>query len=470
MRRNSLILLIFFSFLIVLLSQVSCRKKDRIISDPSLVLSFSTDTVFFDTVFATVGSVTQRLTVYNPNNAGISISLIYLGGGSNSPFRINVDGIASSALSDIEIPENDSIFIFVKVTVNPNSQNTPFIVSDSIVFITNGNTQKVKLVALGQNAFFHISENLNGIITWDSLKAHVVYGFCRIDTGAGLIILPGTKIYFHRGSYLAVSSQATLTVAGSLQHWVQLLGDRLDPYYRDLPGQWEGIYLEQGSRDHEINYALIANATYGLVVDSLGQTPQPMLKMNNSVIRNMTGDGLFAYNSSIISENCVIVDCGGSCIDILHGGNYDFRQLTLGNFWSSSVRFGTALYLSNFTIDTLGNKHPNPLDNAYFGNVIIYGSLDEEIQLDSVGGAAFNYLFDHALLKTKRNITNPNRYIDCMQNEDPLFVDVQNHDYQIDSLSPAIGKGIPLGVTLDILGRYRGVTPALGAYEFVPEP
>jgi len=68
------------------------------------MLNFSTDTIFFDTVFTSVGSVTKRMLVYNENNSKLMISSISLAGGNKSNFTINVDGAPGPKLSDIEFP------------------------------------------------------------------------------------------------------------------------------------------------------------------------------------------------------------------------------------------------------------------------------------------------------------------------------------------------------------------------------
>ena len=46
-------------------------------------------------------------------------------GGTNSPFRINLDGVSDITMKDIELESNDSLFMFVEVTLDVNSQNTP---------------------------------------------------------------------------------------------------------------------------------------------------------------------------------------------------------------------------------------------------------------------------------------------------------------------------------------------------------
>jgi len=447
----------------------SCRKKDKVDMSPGLLLSFSTDTVFFDTVFSSVGSITKRMLVYNPNDSKVRITSIQLMGGQSSPFRLNISGTPATQLTDVEIAGNDSLYIFVRVTVDPANQNAPYVVSDSILFETNGSHQDVKLVAWGRDAIFYRHASLLGNIVWDSLKAHVIYESMRIDTNSSLTIMPGTRVFFHKDAYMAVSFQSTLKIPGTLDHPVRFQGDRMDPFYKDLPGQWGGIYLESGSKDHEINYLYTKNGAFGFLVDSMGSASTAMLTISNSIIQNMSSAGIFAYGTSITSVNCVIGDCGGACLDVNFGGSYDFRQLTVGNFWSSSVRNIPSVYLSNYSYDTTGKQITNPLLKAYFGNVILYGYNDEEIMLDSVAGVPFEFTFDHALLKTRIQTTNPVRYIECMVNKDPRFVDIQKLNYQIDSISPAIDMGTYLGIPFDIRGFDRGATPDLGAYEYVGE-
>ena len=132
---------------LILLASISCRKWDKLDTSPGITLSFSTDTVFFDTVFPTVGSVTQKLVVNNHHDNKIIVSSVRLAGGNASSYRINIDGIPAISASDVEIPGHDSIFVFVRVTIDPHNESTPYVVSDSIEFTTNGTLQRVKPVS-----------------------------------------------------------------------------------------------------------------------------------------------------------------------------------------------------------------------------------------------------------------------------------------------------------------------------------
>ncbi len=456
-----LIFLIVFSATIGL---ISCRKKDKIDSNPSLVLNFSTDTVFFDTVFSTVGSVNQRLLVFNNNNSKIQVSSIQLAGGSQSNYSLNIDGVAANSVSDVDIPANDSIYIFVKVTINPNNQNAPFIVSDSILFLTNGNHQNVKLVAWGQDAYFYKNIILKGNITWDSLKPRVIYGALRVDTASSLTLLPGVKMFFHGKSELDISYNATLNVYGNLDHPVTFQGDRLDPFYRDLPGQWNGIYLKRGSKTNYIDYAIIKNGNWGIYIDSSSASPPPVLKIDNTIIQNVAYGGIYAYSTSVVSTNCVVGNCGGSSLSMVKGGTYDFRQLTIGNYWNNSVRTAPSIYITNYTYNSKGIKVSNDLTHANIINSIIYGDQTEEMFTDSTSAAQFKFQFDHCLIKTEQKTTNLTHFSGCFVNQDPRFIDPLTFNYQIDSISPAIGKGIPTTVYSDIKGVMRGNPPDLGAY------
>src|ERR1044071_9003188 len=103
----------------IVLSVSSCRKED-VLTDASATLRFSEDTIIFDTVFVTVGSVTEVFKVYNDYNQDIHISSLQLATGNSSRYRLNVDGIPGKMFTDVQIRAKDSLYIFGEVTIDPN--------------------------------------------------------------------------------------------------------------------------------------------------------------------------------------------------------------------------------------------------------------------------------------------------------------------------------------------------------------
>lgn len=140
--------------LLILFLTSACRKGERITSDPNAKLNIANQEVLFDTIFTSVGSITKRIKITNKNNDAVKVSEIRLSGGSNSAFSLNINGEPTQNKNDLIINGQDSINLFVKVSINPNSTNLPFLVQDSIILNTNGNRQVIQLLAYGQNAVF----------------------------------------------------------------------------------------------------------------------------------------------------------------------------------------------------------------------------------------------------------------------------------------------------------------------------
>ena len=126
---NRIILLLFIG------ASFTACKRDFFTEGGPGSLTFSTDTIIFDTVFTTVGSITYTLKVYNQNNNPVTINSIDLANqNSQGVYRINVDGVSGIHTEDIKIAANDSLFIFVEATINAVSGNLPYLVTDSLLF------------------------------------------------------------------------------------------------------------------------------------------------------------------------------------------------------------------------------------------------------------------------------------------------------------------------------------------------
>ena len=481
--------IITFLFVVFFLS--SCERDFFSESGPG-ELKFSKDTIIFDTVFTSVGSITHTLKVYNRNNNSVTISSINLGNiNSEGVYRINVDGISGTYAENIKIAAHDSIYIFIEATINPVGSNLPYLVTDSLLFVTNGKMQDVDLVAYGQNANFYtpndnffmsggdtvnykyhsITENT----TWNNTLPHVIYGYVIVEPNATLTINEGCQIYFHKNSGIIVGNPllaengGTLKIEGELNNEVLFQGDRLDEWYENVAGQWDRIWFTPGSVENEVNYAIIRNGTVGLHADTIGNN-NPTLTVKNTIIDNMSDIGIFAQGSHVVGENNVISDCGRYAMVLNIGGTYDFKHSTFANYWSFSSRNTPSILLNNFYEDANGNVQLRDLQQASFTNCIISGSLPGEIELQENTAAIFNYSFNNCLLKLHPDSSlaslEENNSIK-IQNNDSLFLGVQENNYQLHQLSPAIDAGVDAGISLDILGNTRKGLPDLGAYEKV---
>ncbi len=472
--------------LVLILLIYSC-EKDPTAPDPGFRLEFSQDTVFFDTVFTSLGSTTQSFTVHNTSNSPVRIGSIRLAGGQQSFYRMNVDGISALEVNDIEIDAKDSLYIFLRVTIDPTNENNPFIVNDSIIFDLNGNFQDVNLVAWGQNAHYVLADTyIPGYprfrivaheyedVVWTSDKPYVIYGYAVVDSNASLLIERGTQIHFHNNSGLWIYKGGNLKVKGTVDAPVVFQGDRLEAFYEDLPGQWDRIWINEGSVNNEIEYAVIRNGFIGLQLETLQQQMGNQLILSNTKIENMTGFGILTRFYNMTAYNNVVTNCGQYLAAFTWGGNYDVRHCTFANYWSSSVRVTPSLVLNNYFTDTNDVVYPFEIQ-AYFGNNIFYGRNDDELLFLLDDGATVNYQFDHCSLKTLLDVSDPVLYPGCLVNEDPLFADYLENNFQLDTLSPMIDKGNPEVIRQSFFDLRRDIieTPRpedlsdLGAYEFI---
>lgn len=463
---------------------LSCRD-DGIDHDPSLRLSFSADSLLFDTVFVTVGSATRYIKVYNDHNRRINISSISLAGGPQSNFRINVDGSSGTTIRDVEIEARDSIFVFVEVTVDPVNQNLPLIIVDSLVFTTNNNIQNVTLAAWGQDANFiypNYMDTVNGIsfhlITedsrWTDHLPYVVYGLAVIAPETTLTIEEGSSIHFHNNASMIFLEGASLKAHGTAEKPISFQGARLESFYRDVPGQWGRIWFYPTSKDHEIDYAIIRNGTVGLHVDTIGSTTAPTLTIRNTIIKNMSIAGLLAQGSHVLAENTIIANCGEHLAILALGGTYAFRHCTFANYYSLQSRRTPSIVLNNYYEDIDGVFQIRDFSSLEFHNSIIYGTLQEEILMDFHPSTTPEYLFNHCLLRTQMTASSPG-FNQVILNQNPAFNEVQQNDYRLRDTSPAIGAGsldISASVPFDILGNNRTERADLGAYQYhvIEEP
>ena len=498
---------LFLIFLILTLISTSSCRKDFGASLNSGKLTFSKDTVYLDTVFTNIGSSTYNLKVYNKSNNAISIPSIKLGRGENSNYRLNVDGTPGKTFENVQILANDSIYIFIETTINYNNVTNP-IYKDSIIFDSSTQEQYVQLVTLVKDAnFLYPSKNSNGIIetiniginpngepikingfyldndtTFDNDKPYVIYGYCAVPENKTLTIKAGTVIHFHENSGIIVDKNATLKIEGELGNKVLFEGDRLEPQFSEVPGQWGAIWLRAGSKNHSINHTLIKNATIGIIMDSIGSKSRPTLSIKNTEIYNSSNFGILGRETNIEGANLVINNSGQASLACIIGGKYNFTHSTFVNFWNSSLREYPSVLINNYYSFFENGAQIIQTRNLYeanFSNCIIDGGSNIELVLDKVEGSLFNYSFKNNLIRfndfsndyltiPEYNFEDNNHFSENILNGKSDFKSPNTNQLIIGTNSDVIGKADineSLKAPMDILGVLRTSPADMGAYQ-----
>ena len=442
--KNSPIILVLLAVILF----CSC-KKDRFYEGQGQVLTFSADTLTFDTVFTTVGSVTRYFRVENPLKEAIKIDEIRLVGLNGTQFRINVDGISGRSVTDVEIPPQDYVYIFAEATIDPNNQNNPFVVLDEIQYVYNGTQQSSYLRAWGQNAHFHYGEIIEGDSVWQNDKPHVVvrtgnFPGVGIEAFGSLTIEPGCQVYFNQGSAIFSDGPVIIGAPGCPDS-VVLQTDRVEDLpngveFETTPGMWLGVILRNGATG-SFNNVCIKNATYGIagrwVFDDFTDfsvSNQPVISMDKVKILYSSNSNLFCLNSQVTASNCIFNEANASLATLAMGGSYSFENCTF-----SGTGQNEALVLSNFASNGIQGSYGD-LSQANFINCIIYGGKSDELLLNNEDAANFNYLFEHCLIRTNLN-TDTTTFVNCITDSPPLFDNSADITFSLESNSPCIGTG-----------------------------
>ncbi|EAR00380.1 hypothetical protein [Maribacter sp. HTCC2170] len=500
--------LYFISVLLLVILWSSCRKDFEYAANVGN-LEFSKDTVFLDTIFTNIGSSTYTLKVYNPNRDDIEIPTIGLEQGQNSKYRLNVDGVAGKEFRNIPILAQDSLFIFIETTYDQSASiDNKFLYTDVIIFDSGINQQEVPLITLVKDAVFLyprtqadgtketilLGLDVNGEeihaegfyldeteLEFNNEKPYVIYGFAAVKEGETINIAAGSRLHFHKNSGIYVSDGASISINGSLSNDRDILenevifeGDRLEPEFSNIPGQWGLLWIASGSNSNNIEYLTLKNATTGVFVEGDEQLLSPTLNIRNTQIYNSANTNLWAKNAFIVAENVILGGAGNNSLHCNLGGNYTFTHSTIANYWIHGFRTGTALRIDNHDPNEVGE-----LTKANFYNCIVDGNNTRELSLQDNGVNPFNFQFDHSIIKYNDapGQTNNNPLYDfddtllykqVFLNEDVDFSDVTKNIFWIGESSFAKDKGEQenaLLVPFDILGTDRTILPDIGAYE-----
>lgn len=475
MIKKSPIYILFIPLFILALSACKKEKFSSNLSD----LSFSIDTLFFDTVFTEIGTATRNFKVYNSGNKTIELTSVSLEG-NNSVFRINADGTPGPVTETIEIASGDSIFVFIEANIDPNGVNSPLIVEDNIVFSTESDSKKLPVVAWGQDAHY-IRPNtiIQGLpplhilpenTVWTNDKPIVVYGYAVVDSLNSLTIEAGTQIHFHAGAGLWIYNGGNIVANGSIEEPIVFQGDRLESFYDELPGQWDRIIINESDKDHVMKNCIIKNAFIGLQIETLqfpynleAPTSSNRIDLENLVIKNHSLSGILARNYRINAGNVAIYNCGQQAAAFLGGGTYQLSHFTIANYWAETVRNQPALFISNAYQDILGRVQVRNMSNSYLENSIVTGFEETEIGIEKFEEGNLDFTLRHNQIDAEEAISKlPTQNIIY---QDPELDGDVTKGYKPSTGSPVLNAGIPSNYNSDITGKARSNNPDLGVFE-----
>ena len=457
---------LFIATLMVALA--ACSDDETYTTSAADLLTFEVDTVQFDTVFTSIGSSTKRIKIFNHNSKAIRVASAYLASGGASGFQLNMDGQAGTEWTDVEIWHEDSIFLFVQVTVDPQDEDSPILITDSLIFLLeSGARQQLILQAWGQDVVILTAQILSEDTYLSGDRPYVIYDSLVVDSGTLLYIDAGATLCFHNGAYLGVYGQ--VWCEGTLEQPITFRGDRTDKIFTYLPydrmdAQWGGITLYATSGDNYFANVDIHGGNYGIVCP-LSTYDGVKLEMLNSQIHNVSGQGLYLTYCAASFTNCLFSNAGENCVSLIGGAN-EFTHCTLAQCYPWDTEYGYALFFTNVLNDTI-----YPLEQADFHNCLITGNAADAIQGNALEDSEteFNAEFIGCLINI--SLTGDEgadveaMFTDCV-NEYDLFpsattYDAENetdtiygpanfrtidneiyyYDFHLDSLSPARGIG-----------------------------
>lgn len=463
---------------------VGCREY-QVSDDPNLRLSFSADTVSFDTVFTAQGSATAKLKVYNRNASAIRIDRVWLENGT--AFRANIDGEADlSRTNNLTIFGGDSMYVFIRVEIDPTGVNTPLLVTDQLHFhLASGTTQNVQLEAYGQDVtrIGHkgCGQTIYPSFTFTSDKPYLIYDTLVIN--GDLTLDAGATLYMHKGACLFALGDVTAN--GTLDAPIVIRGDRLDRLFDSVPyafaaGAWTGIYLQtETPRTYQFNYVDILSGNVGLYAFSTCTEPLPTLTMNGCRIHNHALYGLILQHVDALVTNSEISNCAAYCV-YCSGGTHTFVHSTIASYFGyTNIRIQSVAKedAAAVFIDNLSKTQPQTTTS--FINSIITGYLPNQLVVATPFDRYYPGSFIGNYIKTD-TLRMPNAHDNTYwQKTDTNAVFRQDfykykeyiyYNFHLDSVSPAIGaadslQAVPYPVDRDGVSRALK-RPDAGCYQF----
>lgn len=440
--------------------------EDGFTTSSSDVLEFSNDSVIFDTVITTQGTITKQFLVYNRSKKQINISSIKVEGVSDAQFYINVDGLKGKEFHDIEVRGGDSIYVFVEGYIDELKKNDPTEFTDYIEFVTNGVTQKVTINAWGQDVIRFTGDTLWTDTKFYASRPYLIYDTLVVAPDVKLDIEAGTKLLFHKGGALKV--YGTMNAIGTQDKPILMRGDRLDKVVSDIDfeimsGQWGGIVLGAGSYGNHWEFVDVSGTEFGVQVSSNNPSKES-LYMLNCLLHNSSGTVFTVWNAGVTAFGTVFSEAADGVM-YLYGGKTHFAHCTLANYYLFKIVEEPLLNV--FNID----DPKCPPIKSDINNCIFYG-MTSDINAGDLTGT--DIYLRNCLLKS--NGTDDANFINIVWAGDPKFYTVRDKyifDYRLMPESDAIVRGdrslTPEKARYDRYGkdRFAEDAPSIGAYVYV---
>ncbi len=473
--------------LLFLLVLASCGDLENWTTSTSATLSFSSDTVAFDTVITGAASGTETLVVYNGASDGVRITQVRLGQGASSPYQVNVDGqyLSDGVGEDFEVRGKDSMYIRLFVNLPVTDTDDIEEVDDELIFtLESGVVQHVVLTSHGLNVTILQGETIASDQTLNANRPYQIFDSLVVEQGATLTLPAGCTLMFHDEAELVV--HGTLLAQGTVDEPVTLRGDRTDRMfsylpYDNTPNRWGGLHFTASSTGNVLTQMDLHSSDYGIQVDSCDyeSLSSPVLTMQNSVVHNIGGPGVTLQHTSALLTGSQISNTQGDCVNV-NGGDVRLIHCTVAQFYPFSANRGDALYLQN-----VWNGNVPSLTRFHLQNSVVTGYAEDVIMgyglEDAEDGSRVDYLFQNSLLRTPAS-TDADRFVNCRWDlSDSLEVVGEDHfvtfdtyafiyDFAPDSLSAIRGLADPT-IAAQYATDRRGINrladeaPDAGAYE-----
>ncbi len=445
-----------FLFSILMMLLVASCESDYSYRGDINSLSFSADTLSFDTVFCGSASVTGRVMIYNKSERDITIDCIQLRGGEDSDFKVSINGMQGSQVQEQHLRSGDSLYVFVNVFPKTDTDNPYRIIEDDIIAIAGSNQWVAHLWACGLTAN-RVTGTLATNVQWTNEIPYLITDTFTIDASAKLTISEGTEIYMSNNAYINV--QGTLVALGSLHSPVRIKSARLSSFYSDIPGQWNGIALTAPHANAQLIYTEVANATTALRADS-----STTLILDNVEVRDAKYCAVDASVATLRVLNSVLYNCGSSLINV-RGGDVEIGHCTLYNYFRWNTRSEATVTITAAEQDVLTSTFMMQ-NSVVVGNQINELSISDEL-------TAQQCMISHCYVRLDDThfADTDDRLEAVIKGKEPKFVNTDKHDFHLLPESPLVDKA-NADYTSQLPTDHDGVlrsadSPDIGAYELV---